>query len=207
VTAFGDRAVLVRCARVEQRRSLAAALTAAFPDLLVRHGVDSILVEAPRPEAGLLGLVEEVARRPHRDVAPTRPAADVVRIDVTYDGLDLIEVAGILDCPVAALVRAHAAQRWQVDVMGFAPGFGYLVPVGAPTMDWARVSRRASPRAEVPRGAVAVAAGMSAVYPTAMPGGWQLLGSTPRRMFDPHRADAPALLSPGREVQFVEARA
>jgi allophanate hydrolase subunit 1 len=48
---------------------------------------------------------------------------------------------------------------------------------------------------------------MSAVYPTAMPGGWQLLGSTPRRMFDPHRADAPALLSPGREVQFVEARA
>ncbi len=88
-------------------------------------------------------------------------------------------------------------------MMGFAAGFGYLVPTGPSLLDWSAVARRDRPRDRVPAGSVALAAGMSAVYPEAMPGGWHLIGQTSVRMFDATDAGSPSLLHPGDLVRFI----
>ncbi len=64
--------------------------------------------------------------------------------------------------------------------------------------------RRDDPRTAVPAGSVALAAGFSAVYPSASPGGWQLIGRTAARVWDVDR-DPPALFAPGDVVRFVDA--
>ena len=91
-------------------------------------------------------------------------------------------------------------------MMGFAPGFGYLIPIGAPLLRWDALDRRDRPRAQVPLGSVALAAGMSAVYPEPMPGGWHLIGTTTTRLFDAADLHAPTLLQPDDVVRFLEER-
>ena len=81
---------------------------------------------------------------------------------------------------------------------GFAPGFAYLT--GLP--DELAVPRRQTPRTRVPVGSVALAGSWCGVYPTASPGGWQLLGHTDAPLWDVDRPQ-PALLAPGTRVRFV----
>ncbi len=118
-----------------------------------------------------------------------------------YDGPDLAEVAARTGLSPPDVVRAHTGSEWVVAFAGFAPGFGYLTG-GDPRLS---VPRRATPRVRVPAGAVALAAGYSAVYPRASPGGWQVVGHTDRVLWD-LSADPPALLRPGQRVRFSEAR-
>ena len=96
----------------------------------------------------------------------------------------------------------HTNTLWQVQFMGFAPGFGYLIPHDEPDHPLCTVGRRSESRTRVPRGAVAIAAGYSAVYPRVSPGGWQLLGATSMTMWD-EAAVPPARLRPGSLVRFV----
>jgi KipI family sensor histidine kinase inhibitor len=202
VTWFGDRAVRVDVASSGERRSVAAHLRDRLPGMLVRPGMRSVLVEAPAPDPHLLESVTAVLV----DVRPTAGDDDtgrLVEIPVTYRGADLESVAAVLACDVETLVRAHRAQKWIVAMMGFAPGFGYLEPAGALQLPWQDIPRRDSPRARVPAGSVAVAAGMSAVYPESMPGGWHLIGTTEVTLFDPDSPRDPSALLPGDTVRFV----
>lgn len=125
--------------------------------------------------------------------------AGTVEVPVTYDGADLDGVAASTGLSVAEVIAAHSGAEYQVAFCGFAPGFAYLR--GLPEV--LHVPRRPTPRTVVPAGSVGIAAEYSAVYPTASPGGWNLLGSTRTIMFDPDRSP-PALLSPGTRVRFVE---
>lgn len=103
-------------------------------------------------------------------------------IPVRYDGEDLEAVAAALGCDVAAVVRAHTSQPWEVLRMGFVPGFAYMGPLPSALV----VPRRATPRQRVPAGSVAIAGARTGVYPFASPGGWNLLGrSLDRALFDP----------------------
>ncbi|WP_018178096.1 5-oxoprolinase subunit B family protein [Jongsikchunia kroppenstedtii] len=125
-----------------------------------------------------------------------------VRIPVHYDGDDLAAIADATNMNETSVILAHVETLWRVEFMGFAPGFGYLVP--QPRSDGvqlAAVPRRSSPRTRVPTGAVAVAGGYSAVYPRESPGGWNILGHTDTPLWDA-AADPPAVLAPGDIVQF-----
>ena len=121
-----------------------------------------------------------------------------VTVAVRYDGADLADVASSIGLTVDDVVELHAEAAYEVAFCGFAPGFAYLR--GLP--DELRLPRRTTPRTRVPAGSVAIASEYTAVYPTASPGGWHLLGSTDAVMFDPDR-DPPALLQPGTTVRFV----
>jgi KipI family sensor histidine kinase inhibitor len=125
-------------------------------------------------------------------------------VAVHYDGPDLDLAAALLGLSGSVLVERHTEQVWRVAMMGFAPGFGYLVPEGTWRADWAALARRDDPRPAVPGGSVAIAAGMSAVYPARMPGGWHLIGRTDATVFDVDRAE-PALLAPDDIVRFRDA--
>ena len=132
----------------------------------------------------------------------TRPVAHngrIVEIPVAYNGEDLPEVAEITGLAVREIIRRHAACEYSVAFCGFAPGFGYLVG-GDPAL---AVPRRQTPRTHVPAGSVGLAGPFSGIYPRASPGGWQIIGTTPMKMWDITRTP-PALLQPGCRVRFVD---
>jgi KipI family sensor histidine kinase inhibitor len=83
-------------------------------------------------------------------------------------------------------------------MMGFTPGFPYLGKLD----DAIVVPRLEIPRKRVPAGTVAIAGSQTGIYPIDSPGGWQLIGWTPLRLFDPE-SEMPFLFSPGDEVKFV----
>ncbi len=130
--------------------------------------------------------------------APAGPpeAAEKV-IPVVYDGPDLDELAALAGMGRSEAVRLHSSAVYTVAFLGFSPGFAYLAGAPAPL----HAPRLGTPRTSVPAGSVAVAAGMTAVYPQPTPGGWRLIGRTDAALFDPGRAD-PALLRPGDRVRF-----
>jgi len=200
---FGDRAVLVQVDSAAERESVATSLTHRMPEALIRRGMASVLIEMPAPDPRLLETVEHHLEEV--DVTATRLIAQQeVHIDVNYNGDDLAATATFFDVAAADLIAAHTSQTWRVAMMGFAPGFGYLEPLGDPLLAWESLPRRDNPRAQVPTGSVALAAGMSAVYPSPSPGGWHLLGTTTTRLFDPHNEDNPALLRPGLTIRFID---
>ncbi|MBV2181956.1 MAG: urea amidolyase family protein [Castellaniella sp.] len=124
--------------------------------------------------------------------------ARTIEIPVYYTGDDLDEVADRLGLSRAELIERHTAHDFQAAFAGFAPGFVYLTGGDA---CFHGLPRRPSPRTRVPAGSVAAAGEFSAVYPAESPGGWQLLGITPLRMWDLARAE-PALVQPGFRVRF-----
>ncbi|SDT15656.1 sensor histidine kinase inhibitor, KipI family [Halopseudomonas xinjiangensis] len=122
-------------------------------------------------------------------------------IPVWYDpsvGPDLAALGKRSGMGEAALIRAHCAREYSVFALGFAPGFAYMglvePQIAAP--------RLATPRQRVPAGSVGIAERQTAIYPLISPGGWNLLGRSPIRLFDRDR-DAYSLLAPGDRVRFV----
>jgi len=194
----GDRGLLVELAGHDEVHRVAAAARERFGDVLadVVAGHRTVLLAWAAPPADL-AVAEALV-----DAAPAAPPAaspspDPLTVPVVYDGPDLDAVAAHCGLSREEVARRHAAASYRVAFVGFAPGFGYLVG-GDPAL---HVRRRDEPRERVPAGAVALAGEYSAVYPSASPGGWQLVGRTDLRMFDPAR-EPPALLEPGSAVRF-----
>jgi len=127
------------------------------------------------------------------------PSEHLVEIPVRYDGEDLGDVAELTGLSVEEVIRRHTESEFTVAFCGFAPGFGYLVGGDAAL----HVPRRKSPRTRIPAGSVALAGAFSGVYPQASPGGWQIIGTTPVKMWDIDR-DPGALFQPGYRVRFFD---
>jgi KipI family sensor histidine kinase inhibitor len=164
----------------------------------------TLLVQA-RPGRGLDELgIRRALRRRHADPDADPGLLDDIVIPVVYDGADVADVAATLRITPEEVVDLHSRTRWRVQFMGFAPGFGYLVADDPSAHPFDGIGRRPEPRSRVPAGAVAIAAGYSAVYPKQSPGGWHLLGHTEIQLWDEH-ADPPALFATGRIVRFVDA--
>lgn len=150
------------------------------------------------PARHITAAVKAIFRTPpaevHRETA-------MIEIPVCYDGEfgpDLDELARHAGLDAAAVVARHTAGIYRVAMLGFAPGFPYLFGLD-PAL---HMPRRASPRTRVPAGSVAIGGAQTGIYPSELPGGWQLIGRTPANLFDARR-DPPALLMPGDSVRFV----
>ena len=122
-------------------------------------------------------------------------------IPVRYDGIDLDAVAAATGLSVGEVIERHSARTYNVDLLGFVPGFAYLSELD-PSL---QLARRAEPRPRVWAGSVAIAAAQTGVYPLDTPGGWHIIGRTETVMFDPTR-DPPALLRAGDVVRFESVR-
>lgn len=128
-----------------------------------------------------------------------RQAGPCVEVPVDYNGEDLLEVADLTGLTMAEIIRRHTECDYIVAFCGFAPGFGYLTG-GDPAL---RVPRRTTPRTRIPAGAVGLAGEFTGVYPQASPGGWQIIGTTPVKMWDLARTP-PAFFQPGYQVRFID---
>jgi inhibitor of KinA len=145
----------------------------------------------------MMACLERAAARP---LAPASAARTPVRIPVCYGGdmgPDLAAVASFAGLSESDVVGVHAAGVYRVFMLGFVPGFAYLGIVDGRIA----MPRRATPRVRVPAGSVGIAGVQTGVYPAETPGGWQLIGRTPVKPFDPSRAE-PFLMKAGDAVQF-----
>lgn len=120
-----------------------------------------------------------------------------IEIGVRYDGPDLAEVAAAAGLSEDEVIAMHSGTEYIAYFLGFAPGFAYLGDVPDPIA----VGRRATPRVAVPAGSVGIAGKQTGVYPAALPGGWNLIGTTEAQMYDP--STGRTLLEPGDRVRFV----
>jgi len=126
--------------------------------------------------------------------------SDIITIPVCYGedfGPDLEEVARINDLTTDEVIRLHGSVTYLVHLIGFMPGFAYLGGMPQAIM----APRKARPRPDVPAGAVGIAGLQTGIYPLQSPGGWQIIGQTPLKMFDAGRAE-PSLLKAGDRVKF-----
>ena len=124
----------------------------------------------------------------------------LVTLPVYYSpesGPDLEALAERAGIGVDAVIELHRQREYRVYAIGFAPGFAYLGEVD----ERIAAPRLSTPRLKVPRGAVAIADRQTAVYPAVSPGGWNLIGLCPTRMFDP-AADPTMPVDVGDRVRF-----
>ena len=201
VHAYGTDAVLVEVPadRVLPTYEAVLALLSAREGVTAQDVVPAartVLVDGLR---GLTAaeLAEEVGAT---SAGPARSQVqDVVEVPTRYDGDDLQDVAELWDMTVSEVVATHTATSFVVAFCGFAPGFAYCTGLPEPL----HVPRRRTPRPRVPAGSVGLAGEFTGVYPTASPGGWQLLGRTDLQLWN-SGSEPPATLSPGRAVRFVD---
>lgn len=200
VIPVGEAALLLRPAGPRSIPALLRAVEAARDPRVLDTvpGADSILVtfEGPPSEAERARLLRIVESPPPNDDDASPPL--VHRVPVAYDGPDLERVARHAGLRVREVIDLHCATEYRVAFIGFQPGFAYLSGL-APRL---QVPRLGTPRARVLPGSVGIGGEWTGVYPSASPGGWNLVGRTDLRMFDP-ASDRPTRLGPGDLVRFV----
>ena len=128
------------------------------------------------------------------------PEPKLTRIPVIYGGKygpDLGFVAQLHHTSPDEIIRLHCGKPYLIYLIGFMPGFPYMGELPERLV----TPRLKTPRLSVPAGTVAIARKQTGIYPMESPGGWQLLGRTPVKMFDPSH-DPPAYLRMGDQVQF-----
>ncbi|TYS90365.1 5-oxoprolinase subunit PxpB [Rossellomorea aquimaris] len=126
----------------------------------------------------------------------------IVDIPVCYGGEfgpDLEDVANHNHMSIEEVIAKHSNGDYLVYMIGFAPGFPYI---GGMSPDIA-TPRRESPRLKIPAGSVGIAGEQTGVYPIETPGGWQLIGRTPLKLFKPNNDDSPSLLKAGDRIRFT----
>jgi inhibitor of KinA len=124
----------------------------------------------------------------------------LVEIPVCYDpefALDIDDVARRANVSPSEVIQLHSAADYRVACIGFVPGFPFLT--GLPKK--LATPRRDVPRKEIPAGSVGIGGAQAGIYPLRSPGGWNLIGRTPLRLFDPEK-NPPTLLRAGDRVRF-----
>jgi KipI family sensor histidine kinase inhibitor len=214
VAPFGDRALELdlgttgdepRDARRARRvaRAIEAARIAGVRECVSAYG--TVLVHLSRlHDAAARGEVQRAVEA--IAAAPDAPEDEQARgplhvIRAIYDGPDLGAVAAASGLSLEGVARAHASRVYEVEVIGFLPGFAYLGRLDPELV----VPRLHTPRPRVPAGSIGIAGARTGIYPLDSPGGWRLLGRAVDFVpFDPFapEGDPPARLVPGDRVRF-----
>ena len=179
-------------------RSLVSRLGTIVRDIVVGYCSVTVYFDPLRVDAAWL----EGEIRASAEILDVETAAEGALIDVPVCyggdmGPDLADVAAFAACSEVEAIDLHAGREYRVYMVGFVPGFAYLAEV-EPRI---AAPRRASPRTAVPAGSVAIAGGQTGIYPAVTPGGWNIIGRTTIRPYDPDRPE-PFLFRSGDRVRF-----
>lgn len=207
-TPLGDRAIMIEAATKisleaqRQIRMISSLLDAESPSWMIEF-IPAFTTVAVFYDPSLLlyNEAEQQLRELLKRVAEDRlPNSRTVEIPVCYGGRfgpDLQFVAQHNGLSEQEVIELHTGGNYSVYMIGFAPGFPFLG--GMP--DKIAAPRRDSPRLRIPERTVGIAGSQTGVYPIETPGGWQLIGRTPLRLFRPEQ-EVPSLLRAGDNVTF-----
>lgn len=147
--------------------------------------------------------VEALLREMLNEIAEEVPDLDAVTVDIPVlyggpQGPDLSFVATHAGISETEVIRLHSSEVYLVYMIGFAPGFPYLGGLN----EKIACPRKEIPSLKIPAGSVGIAGLQTGIYPIETPGGWQIIGQTPLKLFDAER-DPPALIKAGNRLRFI----
>jgi inhibitor of KinA len=202
---LGDAALILRTGdslgeTLSLARKLEAAKIPGVIEVAPAFASVAIFLASPQDLARCAEAIPAVLRARARAGKRIR-APRTIKVPVCYDpefGLDLTAVAEHCGLSPNEIAKRHAAASYQVRCVGFTPGFPYLsgLPAALAT------PRRPRPRIALPAGSVAIGGRQSGIYPLSSPGGWNVIGRTPLRLFEVAR-EPPALFAAGDRLRFV----
>ncbi|WP_226659185.1 5-oxoprolinase subunit PxpB [Pseudalkalibacillus hwajinpoensis] len=180
-----------------------------FANELAQHPIDGVVEWVPAyttltiyylpNKISFNTLKEKLEERNEQQHGREADAASLVYIIPTYyAGPDLEFVAEHNGMSQEEVIDIHANKDYLIYMMGFVPGFPYLG--GMP--EQIATPRRENPRAEIEPGSVGIAGAQTGIYPLESPGGWQIIGQTPVKLYDP-TGERPILLESGHYLRFV----
>ena len=114
---------------------------------------------------------------------PNKELNKIIDVPVCYDeifGIDLISMSSKLNLSITEIIKIHTQNIYQVYCLGFMPGFAYMGDVNTKI----QMARHPQPRQNVSAGSVGIAGAQTGIYPMHSPGGWQIIGRTPLKIFD-----------------------
>ena len=220
VVPLGDSALLIRfpanvgeppesvlSTLLEAKASIKAAaipgiieLTTAYTSVAAFYDPVAV-IDAGAPVDDVAGWLEQQIRAAvAKKVAGGSGHTRQIEIPVCYEdefAFDIQDVAKRAGLEPKEVIDLHCGAEYQVQCVGFTPGFPFLS--GLPKK--IATPRRDVPRTGIPAGSVAIGGTQTGIYPTASPGGWNVIGRTPLRLFDPQN-DPPVLLRAGDRVRF-----
>lgn len=145
-------------------------------------------------------LKNELAKIPGHIQKAEMPTPSTLEVPVVYGGEygpDLEYVADFNNLTPEQVIEIHYSRTYLIYMLGFVPGFAYLGGMS----DKIATPRLKNPRSKIPQGSVGIAGSQTGVYPIESPGGWQLIGRTPLKFYDPEEKD-PFLPKPGNYLRF-----
>jgi len=170
----------------------------AYSSLAVFY--DPFTIKKYHREGTAFDLVKKHAEQLLSSLQITTPQqeTEIISVPVHYNGEDLEEVAMLHGISMEELVKIHSQRPYRVFMIGFLPGFAYMGKLD----ERIATPRKKSPRQQVSAGSVGIAGYQTGIYPFTSPGGWQLIGQTPLKIFDKAMTD-PCLFKAGDSIQFI----
>lgn len=161
----------------------------------------SLMIHYDPGKISYKGLVKKLEALSEKLDTVVIPPSEVLEIPVLYGGEEMgpdlkfvAEHAGISE---EEAIKLHSEPEYLIYMLGFTPGFTYLGGLN----DKLETPRLKTPRVRIPAGSVGIAGKQTGTYPIDSPGGWQLIGRTPVKMYDPDRAE-PILPKAGQYIKF-----
>jgi len=150
----------------------------------------------------LVKVMEQIAVNQLTNLKNNQPQKAIrqLQIPVCYElpyALDLVELSEAKGIAIEKIIELHTSPTYKVYMLGFLPGFVFMGKI-APEL---ACKRKTTPRLSVPESSVGIAGFQTGIYPTNSPGGWQILGKTPLKIFNPQK-ETPFLFQAGDEVNF-----
>lgn len=146
----------------------------------------------------LIDLLTRLCKNLNEDKLPKQK---IIKVPVIYGqefGPDIEFVARHNKISVKEVIQIHSSNDYLIYMLGFTPGFPYLGGM----CEKIETPRLQTPRTKIPGGSVGIAGKQTGIYPIESPGGWQLIGRTPIKLYDPYRKP-PILLKAGDFIRFV----
>lgn len=206
----GDRALVIEFGNEiqEEINSKIRSLTLAIERVCIKGIIEtvptyrSLMVIYEPMIIELAELIDKVKSIQEKMDEMKLPDARVIEIPTLYGGEygpDIEFVAQHNKISQAEVIKIHTSKEYLIYMIGFTPGFPYLGGMN----DKIAAPRLQTPRTKIPVGSVGIAGEQTGIYPIESPGGWQLIGRTPVKLYDPYRKD-PVLLSAGDFIKFIQ---
>jgi inhibitor of KinA len=171
----------------------------AYSSLTIHYDVLALRKKITKNQTVYEWMKERAEERLQQPVLQNEIAERLIKIPVCYEdefALDIYYLAATKNITVHEVIRLHTSKNYKVYMLGFLPGFSYMGEVDE------KIAMPRKPQPEnIVAGSVGIAGKQTGIYPLVSPGGWQIIGRTPLKLFDVTR-DEPTLLRAGDMVQF-----